>query len=249
MYPIIMRVDNLIIYSHGLLAAIGFLVGGLIIWYLSRKEKLQKLGKKFDIFDFLIWNIILAILGARLVYVILYYKEFISFWDIFTLWNGGLVSFGGIIAVIIFSIWYLKRKDQNIWPWLDIGVLGFLTGWFFGRLGCYLAGDIPGKMIAWQRLANLKFFGQPPIHPVALYEALLTLILFLIFLFLYRKKILDEGLIFISGMSLYFLGRFFIDFLRDERIIFLRLSLGQIASFVILIGFLILGFIRQRQSK
>jgi len=245
MYPILWHWGKLTIYSHGLLSVIGFLVAAFLIWFLASKEKLLS-EKRIDLFDFLIWLIIFGILGARLLYVILYYKQFSSFWEVFTLWNGGLVSFGGILAALAFGIWYLARKKQNVWVWLDVGILGFLAGWFFGRIGCFLAGDIPGKEIMTHFASKLSFLGQPPTHPVPLYEALLVLVLFIVIWLIYRKKILGDGWIFLIGFLGYFLGRFIIDFWRMENVVVLGLTWGQIGSLIFLVAIFIFGILKMK---
>lgn len=228
MYPIIFSIGGLNIYTHGLMMALGAIFGGFIIWYLAKKERL---ATKF-LFDVLIYSLLAGIIGSRIVYVILYYYQFSNWHEMFFLWYGGLVSYGGIFFGFLAAALVLKRFHQNILQWFDIGIIGLFLGWAFGRVGCLLAGDVPG-MISSSKIA---IRGQ---IPVSLFEAIWSLVLAagLLYLFFAKKDFLakfNDGLLFFLGLAGYALGRFVIDFYRQESIFFL-LKGGQVGSLIILV--------------
>lgn len=234
MYPILFSIGPINIYTHGLMMAIGVLVGGGIIFCLAKKEQMPR---NF-LFDLLIYVFFAGIIGARILYVIFYSDQFTYWREMFYIWNGGLISYGGIVGGFLVAAWILKRKKQDILRWFDIGIIGVLIGWAFGRLGCFFSGDIPGvDSSSW-----LAVRGQ---IPVSLFEAVWVLILG-IFLYLLSQKKQEflrrrSGLIFFLGMAGYFLGRFIIDFWRAEPIV-LYLKAGQIGAlllFLISAGFLV----------
>ena len=119
---------------------------------------------------------------------------------------------------------YLWKKGEGILKWFDIGIIGFFLGWVFGRIGCYLINDIPGIN------PNLS---------VPLLEAGWSLFLVIGLFYLYWRKVnisfYKPGMIFYIGLMSYFLGRFVIDFWRQEPIIIFHLRGGQIASLGIFI--------------
>ncbi len=233
MYPIIFSIGELNIYSHGLLIAIGAVLGGLIIFYLAKK---RNLSRSF-LFDVLVYSLFAGIIGGRILYVIFYYYQFPNWHDMFLIWKGGLVSLGGVLLGFFVAFLILKRHNQNILRWFDIGIIGLLFGWSMGRIGCFLTGDVPGiistgKIVIWGRI------------PISLYESILCLILgiILFYLYFYRKNIIEkfsDGFIFFIGLAGYSLGRFVIDFWRQERMIGF-VKIGQIGTLVIFLAVIVI---------
>ena len=228
MYPILFSIGNVNFYTHGLLIAIGSLVGGLVIFYIAKKEQLTT---NF-LFDLLIFSLFAGVIGARITYVILYYYQVRNWHDMFLIWYGGLVSFGGIIAGFLVAGLILKNKKQNILRWFDIGIIGLLLGWAFGRIGCLLSGDVLGIT----SVARIAIWGRVP---VTLFESIWSVILAgsLFLLLRYRHKLLQNwgnGIIFYLGLGGYALGRFVIDFFREESVLYILKS-GQITSLILLI--------------
>ncbi len=224
MYPVLFTVGNMVFYTHGLLVAIGSLIGGYLIYLLAKKKNFET---NF-IFNLLILSLFVGIIGARLTYIVSYYYQFSNWNEMLSIWNGGMVSFGGIAFGYLFAYIYLKKKNAPVFEWFDIGTIGFLFAWAFGRVGCYLTGDTPG-------LFSLSKFAIYNEIPVALFEAIWSLVLGLVFLYLYFRKNekltkFGPGVIFYSGLGLLMIGRFVIDFYRDDVIVFIGLSYGQLAS-------------------
>lgn len=224
MYPILFSIGNLNFYTHGLMVAVGSLIGGGLIYYLARKKNFNT---KF-LLDLLILSLFVGIIGARITYIIAYYHQFINWTEMLLLWQGGMVSFGGIAFGFIFAFFYLKRKNENPLSWFDIGIISFLFGWGIGRVGCWLTNDTPGLF----SVGRLAIFNQ---IPVALFEASWSIIIGFVLLFLYLKKgrilaMFSSGFYFWLGMFLLMVGRFVIDFWRDDVIVLWVFSFGQIAS-------------------
>jgi len=235
MYPILLSFGQVNIYTHGVMIALGVVLGGGIIFYLAKKEHLSR---KF-LFDLLVFSLFGGIVGARIVYVIFYYYQFTNWHEMFFIWRGGLVSFGGIIGGFLVSYFILKKRRQNIWQWFDLGIIGLLAGWTIGRIGCLLSGDVPGIASS----SKIAIWGQ---IPVSLFEAIWSFVIagFLFYLVLWQKKWVQtwtSGSLFWGGLALYGLGRLVIDFWRDERVI-LIIKGGQIVSllvFLLALGILI----------
>jgi len=229
MHPILFRIGQVNFYTHGLMIALGALVGGWVIYLLAKKEKLPTKS----LIDLLVYSLFLGVIGARIVYLILYYYQFSNWHEAFYIWYGGLVSYGGMIGGFLTAGLILKKRRQNILKWFDIGIIGMLIGWSLGKIGCFLSGDIVGIASG----SKIAIDGQ---IPVSLLESgwALVLALILIYLFIAKKDFFArfrDGLIFFLGIGGYALGRFIIDFTRADNIFILSLKAGQIASLVVLL--------------
>jgi phosphatidylglycerol:prolipoprotein diacylglycerol transferase len=148
---------------------------------------------------------------------------------------------GGLLGIIIASVWFAKKNNQNPFNYLDIVSIVSPIGIFFGRIANFINSELYGSEtnLAW----GVKFIKVDNLyrHPSQLYEALFEgLILFIILIFFRNKGYMKiPGLI--SGLFLIFYSifRFIIEFFRvpDEQLgyLFLNLTMGQIISFVFLL--------------
>lgn len=220
------QLGSVTVYTYGFFVMISILATALIIYLLCQKSKL----KKAVIFDLVIYTLLFGIVGARIAYFIIYPDQFQSFWEIFMIWQGGLVSWGGFVLGIVAAIVVLKIYRENILKWLDVLAISSLLGLAIGRFGSFLSGE----------LAGLPYSGPLSIsgfYPVTLYESMFLLILFFVWLVFYLKfKSKSTPGVFILGIfATYSLGRFLIDFFRQESDLFIGISFGQFFSFMILL--------------
>ena len=237
--PVAIQIFSLEIRWYSLAYIIGILLG----WILSKRIFISdsELKEKFD--DYLTYVILGIIIGGRLGYVFFYNLNYYldNLIDVFKIWQGGMSFHGGLIGVIIASIWFSKKNNQNIFNYLDIVSLVAPVGIFFGRVANFINSELYGietKMpwaVKFVQIDNLFR------HPSQLYEAFFEgIILFFILLYFMRKGFMKiPG--FISGLFLtfYSIFRFLIEFLRvpDEQLGYLlfNLTMGQIISFIFLI--------------
>tara|TARA_B100000497_G_scaffold72809_1_gene81731 strand:- start:685 stop:1458 length:774 start_codon:yes stop_codon:yes gene_type:complete len=223
--------------------SLAYIFGIIIGWLLCKKILIKNtnINEKFD--DYITYLIIGIILGGRLGYVFFYNFNFYlnNFFDIFKIWQGGMSFHGGLLGIIIASILFAKKNNQNPFLYMDLVSLVAPIGIFFGRLANFINSELYGKVgnVPWSvifvKVDNLAR------HPSQLYEAFLEgVILFLLLMYFRRKNyLLKPGTI--SGLFLIFYSvfRFFVEFYRvpDEHIGYLafNLSTGQIVSVVFLI--------------
>ena len=223
--------------------SLAYILGILIGWILCRKIfiKNSEINKKFD--DFITYLVIGIIIGGRLGYIIFYNFNYYldNFFDIFKIWQGGMSFHGGLLGIIIASIIFAKKNNQDPFIYMDLVSLVAPIGIFFGRLANFINSELYGTTsdVPWSvifvKVDNLSR------HPSQLYEAILEgIVLFLILMHFRKKNYLTKpGLI--SGLFLIFYSifRFIIEFYRvpDEHIGYLafNLSIGQIISLVFLI--------------
>jgi len=251
--PVAFQIFSLEIRWYSLSYIFGILLG----WILSKKIFISDLNlrEKFD--DFITYIIVGIIVGGRLGYILFYNFDYYSnnLIDIFKIWQGGMSFHGGLIGIVIASIWFAKKYHQNAFIYLDIVSLVAPIGIFFGRIANFLNSELYGTEtnIFWA----VKFIKIDNLyrHPSQLYEAIFEgLILFFILIYFRNKGLIKiPGLI--SGLFLIFYSmfRFIIEFVRvpDEHLgyIFANLSMGQIISFIFLLIGIYLVVIKYENKK
>lgn len=233
---------------YGLMFAIGFIIGYEIVARMFRHEGAPErwLG------ILLIYVVVATIVGARLGHVFFYE------WDVYSqdpirilyIWEGGLASHGGtiaiILAVILYSIFVTKRSP--LWTFDRLVIAIALVGGLI-RLGNLFNSEIFGTattlpwgfMFVRSREWHMLYEGQA-VHPTQIYEALCYFALFGLLMWMYWKKNAEErpGLIlgvFFIGI---FLPRFFIEFIKNDQVAreaTMSLNIGQQLS----IPFILLG--------
>lgn len=240
MYPTLFTLGSFTFTTHGLFAVLGIILGSVILYNLAKREKL----KTDFLFDNIVYMVLSGIVGARITYFFLYRDQFSDLKEIFYLWNGGMVSYGGFILATITLVVFLRYQKEPILKWLDILAISFSFGLFWGRLGNVLAGEYAG----YRSYGSFNIEGY---IPVTLLEGIFVLIVFLVLLAMHIKnKFQIDGQYFGVFMLSYGLGRFVIDFWRDESLNIFGISLGQVVSLAVsLLAIYILYKIRSLSFK
>ena len=232
--------------------SLAYIFGIIIGWLLCKKIFIQKsdIIEKFD--DFLTYLIIGIIIGGRLGYVIFYnFDYYISnIFDIFKVWQGGMSFHGGLLGIIVASILFAKKNNQNPFLYMDQIALVAPIGIFFGRIANFINSELYGVPtdVSW----SVTFIQIDTLsrHPSQLYEAVLEGIILFVILVYFRKKdyLKRPGLISALFLIIYSIFRFFVEYFRspDEHLgyIVFDLSMGQIISVVFLIIGIILFFFK-----
>lgn len=236
MHPILLDFSFFSIKTYGFLIAIGFMAG---IFIATREAKRLNVAPQI-ILDIAVYIIIGAIVGARLFFVATrfsYYKD--NPLDVFKIWEGGLVFYGGFILALIVCVWFIKRNGLKLWQTFDIFAPALAIGVFFGRLGCFFAGCCFGKAckLPWavtfsnpQGLAVLN----TPLHPTQLYSVAGSLFTFFIIYSLRKRKSFDGQLAMI-WIFMYSGLRSIIEFYRGDirgAIIFGQFPVTQVIAFL-----------------
>ncbi len=128
----------------GPLVATGVIIG----WRQCLKYAKKKDIDEFLFRDYLFWMLVFAFVISHLVSVIFYFPERIKEDPIVLVqvWNG-LSSVGGFFGAFIGMMWYLKKHKQPIIVYADATIYGLLVGWCFGRAGCSVVHDHPGRVV------------------------------------------------------------------------------------------------------
>jgi len=140
--------------------------------------------------------------------------------EIFKIWRGGLVFYGGFFLSLIVCIFYLRRHRLPLAKTCDLFAPSLAAGEFLGRIGCFFAGCCYGKEtgLPWsvtftnpQSLAPIGI----PLHPTQLYTSLFALLTFLILLYLRRHRHF-EGEVAWSYILLYSISRIIVEYFRGD---------------------------------
>ncbi len=205
------------IRMYGLMIGIGFLLG---IWLAARKARTEGIEPE-RILDRGVYLLLAAIVGSRLLYVLVNLQEFERNWlDVFAIWKGGLVFYGGLIGAAAAGIWYVRKHSLPVWKTADIIAPYIALGHMFGRFGCFFAGCCYGAPcasavgIAYADPHALAPLGVT-LYPTQLFEAGGEFMNFLLLLTLSRFKKFD-GEIFWLYPALYSILRFVVEFFRGD---------------------------------
>jgi phosphatidylglycerol:prolipoprotein diacylglycerol transferase len=213
-----------------------------IYFKISLKQSQRNLFRQDSLDTLFIYVMIISILGSRLFYVITNVNSFfMNPLDIFKLWNGGLIYYGGFLSVIIFLIVYAHKHHISMLSLGDFFSPGLALGYSIGRIGCLLGGCCYGKQtdvpwaITFNNVQSIAVTGVS-IHPTQIYESLWNFFIFII-LHKYSMKTSKNGILFGIYSILYGIGRFLIEFFRGDvsYIRYINLSLSQIISLCMII--------------
>ena len=240
MYPILFEIGGFPVYTYGVLLAAAYLLG---LQFAIKRARTVGLDQN-RVMDLGIWIIISALVGAKLLLLIVEWDTFTRDWrELLTLARSGGVFYGGLIAAVSVALWYLRRHRMPMWTVTDVFAPGIALGHVIGRLGCLFAGccfgtrtDVPWAITFTSEYAAQNV-GTPlnvPLHPAQLYEAGAELLILIFLLATERKGRPFPGRTFWGYMFLYGVSRFIIEFYRgDPRGIVGPFSTSQFVSLVI----------------
>ena len=239
--PVAIEIFSLEIHWYSLAYIMGILVG----WYLAKTIFIDhNLKEKFD--DYVTFLIIGIILGGRLGYILFYNLDYYlnNVFDIFKIWHGGMSFHGGVIGIIISSILFSKKDNEDVFKYLDIIALISPIGIFFGRIANFINSELYGLETSMPWAVKFIQIDNLYRHPSQLYEAIFEgIILFLILIYFWSKDYLKTpGKLSALFLIFYSVFRFIIEYFRlpDEQLgyMILNLTMGQLLSFL----FFIAGF-------
>lgn len=243
--PYIVEIGSFRLSYYGLMYVVAFAVVYLLSLYRIRKKEAGYTPR--DIENYLIWAALGLIVGARLGYIVFYNFEYyvrhpleiflpVSFEGGFHFTGiAGMSYHGGIIGVIVASIYYCRKHGIGFWDLGDFLVPAGPLGYTFGRIGNFINGELYGRPtdVPWGMYFPLDPHGLLR-HPSQLYEAFFEGVFLFAILWPLRNRKPFRGF----HVSLYLIGygtvRFFIEFVREPDAhlgtVLGPLSMGQILS-------------------
>ena len=239
MYPELFKVGPFTVYTYGVLLAASYLLGLRLAMSRAKKWGLDP----NRVLDLGIYIIIAALVGAKLLLLIVDFDQFKDPAELLNLARLGGVFYGGLILAVAVAFWYIARHRMPFWTTCDMFAPGIALGHVIGRLGCLMAGCCYGSptSMPWAITFTDPFaqsnVGTPlnvPLHPTQVYEAGSELLILIFLLVTERKGPTYPGRTFWAYMLFYAISRFVIEFYRaDERGVVMGLSTSQFISVVL----------------
>jgi phosphatidylglycerol:prolipoprotein diacylglycerol transferase len=256
LHPFLINIGSFHLPTYGVLLVLAILSGIYTAIRLGRSVGFDS-GR---ILDFCTWVILVALVGAKVLMIL-------TEWDYFRAHPGEILSFstlmaggvfyGGFLAALFFTIWYVRVQKIAFWKLTDVLAPAVALGQSVGRLGCFSAGCDYGTPTAvpWGVKFTSSFAhevaGVPlgvRLHPTQLYESAATLAVFAVLLWWFPRKKRD-GDVFLGYLGLYAVARFFLEFLRgdeDRGFVFHNLlSTSQFIAVLALAGVVIVSIWRR----
>jgi phosphatidylglycerol:prolipoprotein diacylglycerol transferase len=227
------------VHWYGVMIALGFLAG---IWTANRRALAAGIDPE-RITNLLFWLLLAGIVGARVLYVVTYWREEFSgrpFSKIFSE-RAGLVFHGGLIAATLVTFCYLRVKRLPFWKTIDVLAPSVALGHAFGRVGCFMTGCCYGTHSDWPWAVRFPAGHARPgelLHPVQLYEAIGNLLIAGALAWLHRRRRFD-GQVFAVYLMSYGLLRGVMEIFRaDNQLRFFggRISTAQMISAAMVIA-------------
>lgn len=235
------------VHTYGLMIAIGVILA--VILGMKRAEKKNLVSE--EVLNMAIICVIFGFLGAKILFVLENFRQFLSA-PLSVIGSSGFVVYGGIVLGVIAVIIYCRIKQLSFFRYFDIMMPSVALGQAFGRLGCFGAGCCYGKETdAWW---GIVFTDSPfapngvALIPTQLISSAGDFVIMIVLLFFAKraKRIGDVGALY---LLLYGIGRFSVEFLREnEQGGIGMLTTAQLISFVFIAAAILL-FVRNRKSR
>ncbi|MHC1689740.1 MAG: prolipoprotein diacylglyceryl transferase [Bacteroidales bacterium] len=246
--PEIFSIGPIHLRYYSILFVSGFIIGYYIVSWFFKRENLPT-----NILDTLLYVLLGATLvGARLGHCLFYEPDYYLAHpiEILKVWEGGLASHGGAIAIILAMWWFVAKygkqfKFDFLWLMDRIMIPTALAAMLI-RLGNLMNSEIYGNPTdsPWGFIFTLK--GETvPKHPTQLYEAIAYFAIFIVLILIYKKFLpkLKRGTLFALFLIGMFSARFFIEFVKEPQVAFeqgMSLNMGQWMSIPFIAGGILL---------
>ncbi len=256
------------VYWYGIFIGCGIILGTILAMRYMKKIG----GNPDNVLDFMVYGVLLCIIGARIYYVIFswdLYKN--NLMDVFNLRKGGLAIYGGIIAALIFGVFFVKRRKLSFWYMADVMIPYVPLGQAIGRWGNFFnreafGGYSDGLFAMRYQLSQVSESNLNQniinnavtvngveyiqVHPTFLYESLWNIGVFIVLLLL-RRSGKFKNCMFAWYLVLYGIGRMWIEGMRTDSLYLFGtgIRVSQALSFLMVIGGIILLVVFTRKNR
>ena len=224
MFPRLLELGPVTLHSYGLLLATAYLVAITVAARLAASDNVPS----NRIWDIGFISILSALIGAKVLLILTDPGGYLarpSRLISLEFWQAGGVFYGGFIGAVIGCALYMRKAPElKFWSIADVAAPAIALGQSIGRVGCFAAGcdygkpaDLPWAVTFTSEYAH-KYIGVPlhvALHPSQLYESGASFLIFLLLLWIYRKKSFN-GQVFCSYLVGYGIARFLLEFLRGD---------------------------------
>ena len=216
--------------------------GGIALATVLTLREARRRGLNADkVSNVALWGVVGGMVGARLFHVVDRLSYYLANPYQALMFNQGLAIWGGLITGGLVALFVARRERLPALKLADATAIGLIAGQMVGRLGCIINGDAYGgpTTMPWGFVYVNPGAMLPdalrgiPTHPYPVYEILWDLALLGVLL-IFRRRGLPDGLLFLTYVAGYSLGRFGLTFVRQEAIWFWGLQEAQVIALVAL---------------
>ncbi len=238
-------IGHFTVHTYGVMIAIGVILCVLMGYYRAKRLEM----KAEPVMDLTILCVVMGFVGAKVFFVILSWKQFLSD-PLSVLGSSGFVVYGGIVFGVVSALIYCKVKDIRFFEYFDLLAPSVALAQAFGRLGCFFAGCCYGKEtdlpIGIVFPDDCFAPAGVPLLPTQLFSSAGDFVIAFV-LIRVTGKMRHTGDVGALYLMLYGIGRFCVEFLRtNERGGFFGLTTAQLISVVFIIVSVVL-FIRNKR--
>ncbi len=230
MYPVLIHLPlGVPLYAYGAMLCLSVLTGRLIALRLAERAGMDPaLMNRCTV-----WALGGAIVGARLLFIVTNLDQIGNLADVFEIWNGGMVAYGGFLGGFVGMMAFCRLHGLAFLPWADCVAPGLCIGLTVTRIGCFLGGCDYGR--PWSGPWAVRFPAGSPafteqtlqgllprgathslaVHPTQLYESLAGLVLLAIYVAVRRRQA-SAGHAFLAVVAGYGILRSAIEILRAD---------------------------------
>lgn len=229
-----------------------------IALWLSNREALRVGLKEDDMTNFILWALPIAIIGARLYYILFDLGPYLADpIQIFNTRSGGLAIYGGLIAAVIVLIVYTRHNFIDPWLFLDVVSPSVMLAQAMGRWGNFTNHEAFGGETTRQFLESIHlpqfiinnmYIDGAFRQPTFFYESMWSLLGFILILIIRKKVTVKRGELFLGYVTWYSFGRFFIEGMRTDSLYFFGgLRVSQVLSLILFVGGIALLIYRRKK--
>lgn len=248
--PVAFRLFGLEVYWYGIIITLGIVAGYYLAYYRAPKMEV----KQETIYDFVLYGVVTAVIGARLYYVVFAWDNYKDdMIQILNFRNGGLAIYGAVIGAVLSLAVYSKVKKISFFKVADVAAPGLILGQIIGRWGNFInmeafGGPSDGLLamaLHWDKVKYVPAGMEATlidgvkylqVQPTFLYESLWNLMI-LIILILWTPKRKFAGEILCLYLLGYGLGRVWIEGLRTDQLLLAHsgLPVSQVLAAILIV--------------
>lgn len=252
MDPVAFTIGGFDIRWYGILIAIGIILGIVIAQYNCKWREVD-----YDnLLNIVLLSLPIGIIGARLYYVVFEFDNYRNnIISAFNIRNGGLAIHGGLIFAIGTALVYTKIKKLNFIKFADVAAPSIILAQALGRWGNFFNQEAHGDAVSYEFIKHFPIFIQKGMNvngiyynPTFLYESLWNIIVFILLMVILRKC-KRNGMVFFTYIGLYSVGRFIIEGMRTDSLMFGNIRMAQFVSLMGVIAWIVFLGVNYYRSR
>jgi phosphatidylglycerol:prolipoprotein diacylglycerol transferase len=241
--PIAFNLGGIQVHWYGIIIASAVVLATILAVQEAKRRRIDP----DSIYDLILWALPVAIITARMYYVIFewgYYQNHVD--EIVRVWDGGIAIYGALIGAGIVVYLFCRANWIPVWLMLDIIAPVLIMAQGIGRWGNFMNQEAFGRITSLAFLQSLHlphFIIQQMLidgayrQPTFLYESLWDILGFIVLMSLRHKKhLFKQGEVFLSYVIWYAFGRFFVEGMRTDSLMLLGIRVSQWLSVILFIG-------------